>query len=44
LLITKASQLIKETHSASMGNTLVNVVENKPIQRYFYLDVEDPEK
>ena len=44
LLITKASQLIKETHSASMGNTLVNVGENKPIQRYFYLDVEDPEK
>ena len=44
LLITKASQLIKETHSASMGNTLVNVRENKPIQRYFYLDVEDPEK
>ena len=43
LLITRASQLIKETHSASMGNTLVNVGENKPIQRYFYLDVEDPE-
>ena len=44
LLITKASQLIKETHSATMGNTVVNVGENKPIQRYFYLDVEDPEK
>ena len=44
LLLTKANQLIKETHSATMGNTVVNQGENKPIQRYFYLNVEDPEK
>ena len=44
LLITKVSQLIKETHSATMGDNIVNIGENKPIQRYFYLDVKDPEK
>ena len=44
LLLTKLSQLIDKSHSATMGNTVVNIGENKPIQRYFYLDVEDPEK
>ena len=42
LLITKINQLIDKYHSATMGNTVVNIGENKPIQRYFYLDVEDP--
>tara|TARA_B100000941_G_C28353912_1_gene473330 strand:- start:24 stop:710 length:687 start_codon:yes stop_codon:yes gene_type:complete len=42
LLLTKLTQLIDEPHSAAMGNTVVNQGENKPIQRYFYLDVEDP--
>lgn len=43
LLLTKLTQLIDEFHSATMGNTVVNIGENKPIQRYFYLDVEDPQ-
>ena len=42
LLLTKLTQLIDEPHSAAMGNTVINQGENKPIQRYFYLDVEDP--
>ena len=44
LLLTKLTQLIDEPHSAAMGNTIVYIGENKPIQRYFYLDVEDPLK
>ena len=44
LLITKINQLIDKSHSATMGNTVVNIGENKPIQRYFYLDVEDPRR
>ena len=44
LLITKLNQLIDKSNSATMGNTVVNIGENKPIQRYFYLDVEDPQR
>ena len=44
LLITKINQIIDKYHSATMGNTVVNIGENKPIQRYFYLDVEDPRR
>jgi hypothetical protein len=44
LLLTKLNQLIDKSHSATMGNTVVNIGENKPIQRYFYLDVEDPQR
>ena len=43
LLLTKLTQLIDDFHSATMGNTVVNIGENKPIQRYYYLDVEDPQ-
>jgi len=44
LLMTKVNQLAKEGHSATMGNTVVYQGDDKPIQRYFYLDVEDPIK
>ena len=44
LAITRAGQLIKETHSSTMGTTVVSMGESKPIQRYFYLDIEDPDK
>ena len=27
-----------------MGNTVVNEGETKPIQRYFYVDVDEPQK
>ena len=44
LLMSKVNQLVKEGHSATMGNTVVYQGDDKPIQRYFYLDVEDPIK
>ena len=44
LLLTKLNQLVDESHSATMGNTVVNEGDTKPIQRYFYVDVDEPQK
>ena len=44
LLLTKLNQLVDSSHSATMGNTVVNEGETKPIQRYFYVDVDEPQK
>ena len=37
LLLTKLNQLIDEFHSSTMGNTVVNKGDIKPIQRYFFM-------
>ena len=42
ICIVKKESLIQAF--CQLGEVLRNVGENKPIQRYFYLDVEDPEK
>ena len=44
LFLAKLTQHIDEFHSATMGNTVIYQGDNKPIQRYFYLDVEDQTK